>query len=56
MLVRFIWPRKTKTYIRLRVVSSIAGYTYEELQKALSEYETDDDSVDDFETVANRDK
>jgi hypothetical protein len=30
--------------------------TYEELQKALYEYDTDDDSVDDFETVANRDK
>jgi len=30
--------------------------TYEELQKALYEYESDDDSVDDFETVANRDK
>jgi hypothetical protein len=30
--------------------------TYDELQKALQEYETDDDSVDDFETVANRDK
>jgi len=30
--------------------------TYDKLQKALQEYETDDDSVDDFETVANRDK
>ena len=30
--------------------------TYDELQKALLDYETDDDSVDDFETVANRDK
>jgi hypothetical protein len=30
--------------------------TYEELQKALFDYESDDDSVDDFETVANRDK
>jgi len=30
--------------------------TYDELQKALQDYETDDDSVDDFETVANRDK
>ena len=30
--------------------------TYDELQKALSEYDQDDDSVDDFETVANRDK
>ena len=29
--------------------------TYEELEKALYEYESDDDSVDDFETVANRD-
>jgi hypothetical protein len=27
--------------------------SYEELQKALSDYESDDDSVDDFETVAN---
>lgn len=30
--------------------------TYDELQKALHEYESDDDSVDDFETVANREK
>lgn len=30
--------------------------TYDELQKALSEYDQDDDSVDNFETVANRDK
>ena len=30
--------------------------TYGELQKALQDYEPDDDSVDDFETVANRDK
>ena len=30
--------------------------TYDELQKALREYEPDDDSVEDFETVANRDK
>jgi hypothetical protein len=30
--------------------------TYDELQKALQDYETDDDSVDDFETVANREK
>jgi hypothetical protein len=30
--------------------------TYDELQRALSEYDRDDDSVDDFETVANRDK
>jgi hypothetical protein len=30
--------------------------TYDELQKTLQDYETDDDSVDDFETVANRDK
>ena len=29
--------------------------TYDELQKALQDYESDDDSVDDFETVANRD-
>jgi len=28
--------------------------TYDELQKALREYESDDDSIDDFETVANR--
>ena len=28
--------------------------TWDELQKALEDYETDDDSVDDFETVANR--
>jgi hypothetical protein len=28
--------------------------TYEDLQNALSEYESDDDSVDDFETVSNR--
>ncbi len=27
--------------------------SYEELQKALFDYESDDDSVDDFETVAN---
>jgi len=27
--------------------------TYEDLQNALSEYESDDDSVDDFETVSN---
>jgi len=27
---------------------------YEELQKALNDYESDDDSVDDFETVSNR--
>jgi hypothetical protein len=30
--------------------------TFDELQKALYEYESDDDSVTDFETVANRDK
>jgi len=28
--------------------------TYEDLQNALSEYESDDDSLDDFETVSNR--
>lgn len=28
--------------------------TYDELQKALQDYESDDDSIDDFETVANR--
>jgi len=28
--------------------------TYEDLQNALYEYESDDDSVDDFETVSNR--
>jgi hypothetical protein len=28
--------------------------TYEELQKALFDYDSDDDSIDDFETVANR--
>jgi hypothetical protein len=27
---------------------------YEELQKALNDYESDDDSVDDFETISNR--
>jgi len=30
--------------------------TYDELQLALQEYDSDDDSVDDFETVANREK
>ena len=28
--------------------------TYTELQKCLNDYESDDDSVDDFETVSNR--
>ena len=28
--------------------------TYEQLQEALSDYDSDDDSVDDFQTVANR--
>lgn len=28
--------------------------TYDQLQKALCDYESDDDSVDDFETVSNR--
>lgn len=28
--------------------------TYKQLQEALSDYDSDDDSVDDFETVANR--
>ena len=28
--------------------------TYDELQKALQDYESDDDSIDDFDTVANR--
>lgn len=28
--------------------------TYEQLQKCLNDYESDDDSVDDFETVSNR--
>ena len=27
---------------------------YEELQKALNDYDSDDDSVDDFETISNR--
>jgi hypothetical protein len=27
---------------------------YEELQKALNDYESDDDSVDDFETISKR--
>ena len=27
---------------------------YNELQKALDEYESDDDSIDDFETISNR--
>ena len=30
--------------------------TYNELQRALINYDRDDDSVDDFETVANREK
>lgn len=30
--------------------------TFEELQKAFYEYDSDDDSVTDFETVANREK
>ena len=30
--------------------------SYSELQKALFEYESDDDSIDDFEKVANREK
>jgi len=29
--------------------------THDEIQKALADYDSDDDSVDDFETVANRD-
>jgi hypothetical protein len=28
--------------------------TYEQLQKALLDYDSDDDSVDDFETISNR--
>ena len=28
--------------------------TYEQLQKAFLDYDSDDDSVDDFETVSNR--
>ena len=28
--------------------------TYQELQNALNDYESDDDSIDDFETVSNR--
>lgn len=28
--------------------------TYEQLQQALSDYDSDDDSVDDFQSVANR--
>jgi hypothetical protein len=28
--------------------------TYDELQKALHEYESDDDSIDDFQTVSER--
>lgn len=28
--------------------------SYEELQKSLSDYDSDDDSIDDFETVTNR--
>jgi hypothetical protein len=28
--------------------------TYEELQKCLCDYESDDDSMDDFETVSNK--
>jgi hypothetical protein len=31
-----------------------AHITYDQLQKALIEYEPDDDSVEDFETVANK--
>ena len=30
--------------------------TYDELQKELQDYDSEDDSVDDFETVANREK
>jgi hypothetical protein len=30
--------------------------TYHELQKGLLNYESDDDSIDDFETVSNREK
>ena len=30
--------------------------TYEELQKALHDYESDDDSIDDFQTVSEREK
>jgi len=30
--------------------------TYEQLQKALQDYETDDDSIDNFETISKREK
>ena len=30
--------------------------TYQELQSSLNDYETDDDSIDDFETVSKREK
>ena len=30
--------------------------SYAELQKALSDYDSDDDSVDDFETISNKGK
>jgi hypothetical protein len=28
--------------------------SYDELQKALLDYDSDDDSIDDFETISNR--
>jgi hypothetical protein len=39
------------SYVVLRYQPHI---NYIELQKALHDYESDDDSIDDFETVANR--
>lgn len=56
--VRYILNTKYQFHDEDNITSQIVLYyqkhiTYNQLQKALYEYESDDDSVDDFETVAN---
>jgi hypothetical protein len=57
--VRYILNKKYQINVEDNLMSpDVLKYqkhiTYEQLQKALLDYDSDDDSVDDFETVSNR--
>ena len=61
-IVRYILNKKYQLHHDDRIITaSIAlkyqkHITYNELQKSLYNYDPDDDSIDDFETVSNREK
>jgi hypothetical protein len=57
--VRYILNAKYQIHKDDNIVASMVlkyqpHISYSELQKALYDYDSDDDSIDDFETVANK--